>query len=433
MLKDNPLEAWEDAHFNDPIVRGRLPFMPAVVVSDPDSVRHILLDNAANYRKDDLLLRILSSALANGLLTVEGGQWRQQRRTVAPMFAAKTVRDLAPTVGAVADDLVARWSRLDDGSVVDAAEELTTATLEVLQRTIFSDGIERDIDQFRAAMRSYFDAIGRLDPFDVLGLPDFVPRPTRLRIRPALRFFDSAVDDIVARRRRILAEDPEGAPQDVLTLLLNARDPDTGEGLSEAELRANIVTFIAAGHETTANTLTWSLYLLSRHDYWRRRVAEEADRAPTSAEDRCAALPVTRAVIDEALRLYPPIAAISRLAIEDDVLAGEKISRGTMTIVAPYVLHRHRRLWDDPDIFDPARFLGSARDRIPRFAYLPFGAGPRTCIGAAFALQEALLVLSAIVGNFEIHPAPGFTVEPLLRITLRPRGGLPIVLRRRTR
>jgi cytochrome P450 len=428
VLRDNPLKAWSSVHFEEPVVRSGLPFMPAVVVNDPEAIQHVLLDNVANYRKDDLLLRILSGALSNGLLTVEGTQWRRQRRAVAPLFARKTVLGFAPAVAEAADALVARWSALADGGVLDVADEITRAALDVLRRTIFSQGIERDIEEFQAAMRNYFDTIGRIDPLDALGLPDFLPRPTRFRARATLKYFDAAVDAIIARRRRLLAEDASALPRDVLTLLLEARDPDTDEPLSEAELRANVITFIAAGHETTANALTWSLYLLSQDAEWSARIAAEADEG-SATEDPCAHLVATRAVIDETLRLYPPIAAISRTAIEDDVFAGTAIRAGTMVIVAPYVVHRHRRLWLYPELFDPNRFLGDARTRVHRYAYLPFGAGPRTCIGAAFALQEASILLSAIMKNFS--PIPGHTVEPLLRITLRPKGGLPMRLHRR--
>ena len=426
ILRDNPLEAWQEAHFTQFFVRSRLPFLPALVVSEPRAVRHVLLDNAANYRKDDLLLRILSSALAHGLLTVDGDQWRRQRRAVAPMFAPKMIQSFAPTMIEAAEALTARWSKLEDGACVNVADELTNLTLEILQRTIFSDGIGPDVDRFRLAMRTYFDTIGKIDLFDILRLPDFIPRPTHWPVRKALRSFDSAVDAIVRKRRKLLAEGLDEAPIDILTLLLTASDPNTRTALSEAELRANIITFMAAGHETTANALTWSLFLLSHDEKWRARAAAEAKRFRIGEGDPCAGLDVIRAVVEEALRLYPPIAAISRVAIKDDEVCGEPVKRGTMVIVAPYVLQRHRKLWADPDVFDPSRFLAGAREAIPRFAYLPFGGGPRTCVGAGFALQEAMLVLATILKEFELTVAEGTIVQPLLRITLRPRDGLPM-------
>jgi cytochrome P450 len=199
--------------------------------------------------------------------------------------------------------------------------------------------------------------------------------------------------------------------------------------MSEAEVRSNILTFISAGHETTANALTWTLFLLGQSPEWLARVEQEVERVGTPAADTIERLVETRAAIEEAIRLYPPIAAISRVAIDADELGGEMIRRGTMVVIAPYVLHRHRLLWNDPEVFDPSRFLPEARNKIDRFAYLPFGAGPRTCIGSTFALQEATLVLATITKHFRLQLALGHSVEPLLRVTLRPNGGLPMLIR----
>ena len=281
-------------------------------------------------------------------------------------------------------------------------------------------------------MKIYFETIGRIDPFDVLGVPNVVPRPRRWKLRPMLRFFESAIDTVISTRRQRIAKDPGGAPRDILTLLLEARDPETGEALSESGIRANILTFIAAGHETTANCITWSLFLLSQSAGWRERVQAEADRELSGDIDGLAdRLTETRAVIDEANRLYPPITAISRAALGPDELAGQPIKRGTMIVIAPYVLHRHRALWTNPDSFDPNRFLNGARETIDRFAYLPFGVGPRICIGATFAMQEASIVLATIMRHFTLELAPGHAVWPVQKVTLRPRGGLPMIVRRR--
>jgi len=427
-LRDNPLEAWTREHFENPIVVAKLPFGQVAVVSDPGAIQRVLLENVANYRKDVLQRRIVAGALNNGLLTAETEQWRFQRRALAPMFARKTVQGFAPIMIEVAEALVARW-RSSDGEIVDVAADVTRLTLDVLRQTIFSDGLGRDMEDFREAMRSYFDTIGQIDPFDLLNLPDIVPRLTRWKARPALRFFESAVDAIIARRRQRLAEEPDKVQRDILTLLLEAHDTETARGLSEVELKANLITFIAAGHETTANALSWSLFLLSQSPEWSERVVAEAEReldgSPEGLSDRIVA---TRAVIEEAIRLYPPLAAVSREAIGPDELAGHAIAAGTMVVIAPYVLHRHRRLWENPDVFDPTRFLAGAREKINRYAYLPFGAGPRICIGATFALQEATLVLGTIMKSFRLRVAPGFSVWPLQRVTLRPRGGLPMLI-----
>jgi len=427
-LRDNPLEAWTRPYFEQPIVTTRLPFGAVAAVSDPAAIHRVLLDNAANYRKDTLQRRIVSAGLAHGLLMAEEDQWRFQRRTLAPLFARRAVLSFAPVMLQAADEMAARWqAAADEDETIDVAAEATRLTLDVLRQTIFSDGLGRDTADFQEAMRSYFDTIGQIDPFDLLNLPDMIPRFTRWKVRPALRFFESAVDDIIARRRQRLADEPENVQRDILTLLLEAHDSETGHALSEAEVKSNIITFIAAGHETTANALAWSLFLLSQSPDWSERIAAEArrelGRGRDGAVDR---LVETRAVAEEAIRLYPPLAAISREAIAADELAGETIAAGTTIVIAPYVLHRHRRLWDDPDLFDPTRFLPPARETIDRYGYIPFGAGPRICIGATFALQEATLVLATVMRRFRLQVAPGHAVWPLQRVTLRPRGGLPM-------
>lgn len=432
VLATNPLEAWTTAHFEQPIVAGGLPFARAVVVSEPGAIRRVLLDNADNYRKDWIQRRILSAGLAEGLLSAEGKRWRIQRRALAPLFARRSVMGFAPGVAAASEALIARL-RPQCGQTIDVMAEVTRFTLCVLERTIFSDGIGADREDIRVAMQRYFEAASRIDPFDVLNLPDFVPRPTRLHVRASLRFFDRTVDTLIAARRRRRADSPEGLPRDLLTLLLDARDPETGEGLSEAEVRANVLTFISAGHETTANCLTWSLYLLSQAPEWRELVCAEAERELDKGDASTLAdrLPVTRAVIDESNRLYPPISAISRVSLARDTLAGHDIDRGTMVVIAPYVLHRHRALWTRPDAFDPGRFLPGEREQIHRFAYLPFGAGPRLCIGSPFALQEASVALAMLAKNFTWELAPGYSVRPIQKMTLRPADGMPMVLQTR--
>ena len=280
-------------------------------------------------------------------------------------------------------------------------------------------------DAMGHAMAAYFDTIGRIDPFDILNLPNFVPRLGRVRVRKTLRFFEAAIDRLIASRQRKPAR--RGARTDILGLLLDALDPATGKAMTPAEVRSNILTFIAAGHETTANALTWSLFLLSQSADWRDLVRSETNRELAGPiETLSDRLLVTRAVIEEAIRLYPPIAAISRVALGPDLLAGQAVRPGSMVVVAPYVLHRHRRLWDAPDAFDPCRFLGDERRKIDRFKYLPFGGGARSCIGSAFALQEATLVLATIVHEFDFRLAADHDVWPLLRVTLRPAGGLPM-------
>lgn len=432
VLRKNPIETWTKAHFEKRILIGPTILGQGAFVAGPDGIRRVLLDNAANYRKDGLQRRILAPGLGEGLLTIEGEDWRVQRRTIAPLFTPKTVAGFTAAMLDAGDGLVARWLKLREGRVLDVQKEMARATLDVLGRTIFSDGLGRSPDEFMHAISHYFETIGQLDPFDLLDFPKWLPRMSHWRSRSSLAFFEEAVEALIAKRKRQLAKNPDTVPRDLMTLLLEAQDPETGTGLTPHEVRANIITFIGAGHETTANALTWALYLLSLSEEWRERLATEADRALEGpAEPLLERLVETRAVVEEAMRLYPPVASLSREALGPDDLCGRRIRKGTLILIAPWVLHRHRLLWEEPDCFDPRRFLPGQRETIDRYAYLPFGAGPRVCIGMGFALQEAVIILAKIMQQFRLSGVASHVVRPVQHITLRPQGGMPMVLHRR--
>jgi cytochrome P450 len=424
-LWNNPIEAWTRTHFEQPIVRTHLPFADVIVVNDPAAIRRILSDNAENYGKDRFQKRMLA-ALSNGLLTAENEQWRSQRRLIAPLFTSKAVKNLTSAMSATIGKFIETWARRDRDTI-DIAEATAALALAVLERTMFSGGIGRD--DLRAAMRIYFDAFGRIDPFDLLSLPDFVPRLGRLYARPAIRVFHQAVDDMIAAREHDSENRGSDTSHDILNLLIEARDAENGRRLTREEIRANVITFFAAGHESTANAITWALYLLSRSYEWRERIRAEAEKEMDGSSspvfDR---MVQTRAVIEESLRLYPPLAAISRVALADDNLAGLHVPAGTMAVISPYVLHRHRFWGARADQLDPSRFLPGSRENIDRYAYLPFGAGARGCIGSVFALQEATLAVAAITRSFELRVAPDHKVWPVHRITLRPKHGLPMLV-----
>lgn len=440
--RDNPLATWTQEHFRAPVVMGKGVLGRVMVLSDPEGIRHVLVDNAANYRKDALTRRVLGSGIGDGLFTAEGQIWRQLRRTLAPLFSARRVDPFGADMAGAAETVARRLARRE-GRTVDVAVEATRLTLDVLERTIFTTGLQRDPDALGRAITLFFEGIGPIDPLDVFGLPDALPRIGRLRARPAIAFFEAVVDELVRDRRALLARHgaAEGAafagagapglggavPSDLLTLLLAARDPETGEALDDASVRANIATFIAAGHETTANALTWSLYLIAQDEAVRARLEAEVDAvagdAPLSPE-HLPALPYTRAVVEEAMRLYPPAPFMSREAIAEDRVLGFRLRPGTIVMIAPYIVHRHALLWEDPAAFDPERFLPPRREAIDRYAYLPFGAGPRVCIGARFALHEAMIALAAIVRRVRLDLVPGHLVEPVQRVTLRPRNGM---------
>jgi cytochrome P450 len=427
-LRRNPIEIWTRAHYERPVMVGRTVFGKRAVVSDPAGVRRIFLDHAANYRKDNLQLRVLRPALGNGLLTAEGEDWRAQRRSLAPLFTPRLVAAFAQAMAEATRQGVERLRRRGDGPI-DLSSEMARLTLEILEQTLFSSGLGRDASEFQQAVTGYFDTIARISLLDLMGLPAFLPRPGQRKGRAVIEWFDKAVEDIVGARRALIAAGVT-APRDILTLLLEAQDPETGRGMPEQDLRANIVTFIGAGHETSANALTWTLYLLSQSPDWRDRVETEAEaELDAGAMDTLAErMPVTKAVLEESLRLYPPAAILTRTAIHADEIGGKRIEAGTLVTVSPFLLHRHRTLWERPDEFDPNRFLGSNRDRIDRFAYIPFGAGPRVCIGMGFALQEAIIVLAHLARAFRFELPEGHVVRPVHRITLRPQGGMPMIM-----
>jgi cytochrome P450 len=425
--RSNPLETWTKVHFEKPFVYGKGVMGRVLVLSDPKAIRHVLLDNVQNYVKDELTRRVLAPSAGDGLFTSEGEDWRQLRRTLAPMFSPRNVTGFTAVMNEAAMRVVRRLTRRE-GRVVDMSIEMTRVTLDVLERTIFTQGLDRDPDALGRAITSLFGAIGPIDPLDVLKMPEWIPRIGRLRARPAIRFFGDVVSELISTRRALLESDEE-APRDILTLLLEARDPETGAPLDDASVGANIVAFIGAGHETTANTLSWTLYLLSQSPEALTRLTAEIDEVVGEGEVTATHLPrlvYARAVLEESMRLYPPAPFMSREPLAEDRIAGIRIPKGTLIAIPPWVLHRHRLLWKDPDLFDPERFMPPQRDSIDRFAYLPFGAGPRVCIGQSFAMQEALIVLARIVQSVSFALVPGHVVKPLQRVTLRPEGGLPM-------
>jgi cytochrome P450 len=432
VLWRNPIETWTKAHFELPISIGHGVLGKVAVVSHPEAIRRVLVDNAPNYRKDALQKRLLGPGLRHGLLEAEGDDWRVQRRTLAPLFKPKIVACFAPAFNAAAEELVARLERLREGQIADIQHEMALVTLDVLGRTIFSDGLGRDAKEVASAISRLLATVGRIDPFDILNFPEWVPRFSKIGGGAAQNFFDSMIDSLIAKRKNLLTFDGASAPRDVLTLLLEAQDPETSAGLSDTQVRANILSFIAAGHETTANALTWSIFLLSLSKEWREALAQEASEVlPHPVEAYAHSLVETKAVIEEAMRLYPPAASISRQAERADDLAGSHIQMNSLVIISQWVLHRHQLLWENPDRFDPRRFLPGARERIDRFAYLPFGAGPRVCIGASFSMQEAAIILAHLMRSFCFELQNNHKVMPVQRITLRPKGGLPMILRRR--
>lgn len=433
-LRKNPITTWGERAYREPILAVHGFMGPIVIVNQPDAIRHVFLDNAQNYRKDTLQLEKLGAALGRGLLTSERDEWRFQRRTVAPLFQPPSVATYFPAMVAAVAAMLARWeSAAAAGAVLDAGREMTALTYDIISRTVFSNEIETGADLMSAAITRFFETHGRINLWDIVRLPAWLPRPAQWRVRPATGVFRAEVRRLLEQRRARQAAG-QLLPNDLVTLLAAARDPETGAALSEETIHDNLVTFIGAGHETTANALGWTLFLLSEYPWAFDRMAQEVDtelagRTPTI--DDVARLNVVRMTFEEAMRLYPPVPFLSREAAGPDRIDGVAIAPGTLVVVAPWLVHRHRLLWREPDLFEPERFAPERRSKISRFAYLPFGIGPRMCIGAGFAMQEALVALAMIVQRFRPHLAPGAYVQPVARITLRPERGLPMRMERR--
>ena len=415
----DPLRMWSERHFTEPQLHGHSVLGELLVVSHPEGVRHVLTENAANYVKGDLQRRVLGPMLAQGLLLTEGDAWRRVRRILAPLFTPAKMATLNARMAEVCFARVAGWSLSARGRVLDIDSEMSGLTFDILSATMFSDELGGEARGFERALNQFLANGARIDPLDVLGAPDWAPRLGRLASIRSARFFEQKVTALVeARRARI--ETGETAPPDLLTALLVARD-EHGDALSDEEVAANILTFILAGHETTARALGWTLHLLSRQPEHLTRLQAEADAFDVSDPKWADALPWTRAVLEETMRLFPPAPTMARKALAGDEIGGERIKAGATVVISPWILQRHTLLWDDPDAFRPERFLPENRKTIDRYAYIPFSAGPRVCIGAAFALQEAMIALAAILRVAEVEPLTTVEPRPVHQITLRSR------------
>src|SRR5436190_2748256 len=418
-MRRNVLAGFSERAFEDEVLSRRLFGRVQLTLNRPDAIRHVLIDNAANYTRTSGTVRLLYPIVGRGLVLAEGEDWREQRRTVAPSFAPRTLPVLARQVGAVADELVATLAA-EEGEV-DLLDRMHRLAIEVAGRAMFSLEMEAFAPRMRAMLREYGEGLAQPSLIDIV-LPAWLPAPqdfARWRFR---RRWLELIDEIIVARQAKAAFLPRGdaAPRDLLELM--GTDPETGRPVSRRRLADQVATMISAGHATTALALFWALYLVASAPSVQQRIAEEAaplDLGPEGAAEALRRLVYTRAVVQESLRLYPPAYGIFRVARRADEAAGVEVPKGAVVMIAPWLLHRHRKLWDEPDRFDPGRFLPGAPPP-DRFAYLPFGAGPRVCVGAQFALTEATLVLARLVQAFEIRRADSAPVIPVAAITVRP-------------
>ena len=417
------------SQFGD-VVQFPIPDPPTYLVSHPETARRVLVGNARAYGKRTIQYTTLSLVTGEGLLTADTDEWRGQRRRLQPAFHHSTLEQIADHVRTSSDRLLTRWSTNDD-AVVDIDEAMMHLALEVVGKSLFGADLSGDAARLAQATVDALDIVVK-KARSPLSLPLRVPTPANVALRTAVANLDSSVDAMLAER----ASRPRGPgepPRDMLDLLLAA--DDEGRTMSRDEVRNQIITFIVAGHETVASALTWAWQLLAMHPDALSRVRAEAtpfvgSGGPQFAD--LARLPYTAAVIDEVLRLYPPAWLITRRSHQDDVLDGVEMKRGSLIIVSPWLVQRHPSLWERPNQFIPERFLDHAgqrrRDVINGPGYIPFGAGPRLCIGRDMALVEAILVLACIAPQVELT-AVGATPVAMPLVTIRPRGGLPMRLK----
>jgi len=421
---DNPLRALPQQVYEQPLVVYDKSPGGLVWVTDPGLIERILLQDHDKFTKTTLEKRVFKETLGDGILTSEGASWRWQRRIAAPLFRHQDLLGYVPTIVAAAEAEIARWRGQAPGSVQAIDRSMTDVTFRVITSTILAGADAAEGETVKRAGVEFLSPITWEIAYAMMRFPDWLWHPAKSRIRRAGREMRAAVASIIARRR---AEG--GAASDLLGRLLAARDPDTGQPMSDKQLIDNLLTFLAAGHETTAKALTWTLYLLARAPDWQRHVREEVERVAgnDSIEARhLEALEVTQRVLKESMRLYPPAPVLSRTAAEATELDGRPIAKGTLIIIPVFAVHRHRKRWHDPDRFDPDRFLPEREAGRPRALYLPFGFGPRTCIGASFAMIEATAMLATFVRAARFEWDGVHLPEPISRVTLRPKGGMPL-------
>ncbi|MCK8785417.1 cytochrome P450 [Roseomonas sp. NAR14] len=438
-LVRNPIEAWPAEVYEKELVRIATLGRERVFVLSPPLVQQVLLDEADAFVKSEAMLRALRPALGEALLTADGERWRWQRRAVAPVFRPDRLRGFVPAMLAAAGAAAARWRALPDGTEVELTEEMARLTFAIIVETMLSgeglDGADRiDPARVAAGLKASLDPVGWVVALSLLGAPEWTPYPGRLRARRARRYLRGVLGRLVAARRARAEAGAGAGRDDLLGLLLRARDPETGRALADRDVVDNLVTFVTAGHETTALALCWTLFLLARHPGAEARVLAEIAAVTGGGAllpEHLDRLAYTRQVLQESMRLYPPAAVLTRTADRPVRIGGEAVAPGTPVFVPIYALHRHRALWDDPDRFDPDRFAAAAAAARHRFAYLPFGGGPRLCIGAGFAMLEAVAILATLLPAARLSPPPGFSPALRLRVTLRPAPGLPMRLSRR--
>jgi cytochrome P450 len=415
-MRRSAMETWGQRAYEEDIVQGRFFGRSSFILNTPDAIRHVLVDNYENYTRTPVGIRVLRPLVGEGLLIAEGRAWKHQRRTLAPAFTPRAVTPLVPHMIAATDETIAKLQG-SCGVPVDLREAMQRMTLEIAGRTMFSFEMGRHGAALRDFVVEYGEGLAQPRFLDLL-LPAGWPSPqdfARARFRKRWTRF---VAMLMAERRA--AGKNEGAPpRDLFDLMGAARDPESGEAFTDEQLGDQVATMILAGHETTATALFWSLYLLALDPATQEKLAAEVKGAAVDGDLAIERLKFTRAVVDETMRLYPPAFLIARSAATADTIAGLPVRKNDLVLIAPWLLHRHEKLWNEPNAFIPSRFMPGAPPP-DRFAYLPFGVGARVCIGAHFALVEATLALAKLIGAFRVELLDKEPVMPVGIVTTQP-------------
>jgi cytochrome P450 len=385
--------------------------------------------NADALSKGEDVRRALGPALGQGLLTADGAHWRWQRQSVAPAFRHEKLLGLLPAMIAAAEHTRDRWLSAGSGAAVRIGHEMMRTTFDIIVETMMSGSAGIDVARVEQGITDYLRPTGWIFALSILNVPDWLPYPGRSRARAATIYLRSAIIRMIAERRA--ADDRR---EDLVALLLEASDPETGRTMTDEEIADNLLTFITAGHETTALGLAWTILLMSRHPEHEAKVLAEIDEATGGGPVRpehVAQLAYTRQVFSEAMRLYPPAPIITRTATRDFPLSGFMVPEGSVIIVPIHAVHHHQALWEEPERFDPDRFAPERAKGRHRYAYMPFGAGPRICIGSAFATMEAVAILAVLLKAVRLRSRPGNMPAPMMKVTLRPRHEPEILVERR--
>jgi cytochrome P450 len=408
-----------------PVAHFQLGRVDARLVTRPSGVRRILQDNNENYGRQTRAHAALRATLGNGLITSDGDFWRRQRRIAQPAFHKQRIASFAAVMTSAAEELVGRWQPLAArGESLDIFPELLRLTLQILGRSLFS----LELGGASAAVGEGLDVVlhHTMETLhSIFPVPEVIPTPANRRFKAALRALDAVVLDLIQQRRQSTGQN------DLLSMLVDMRDAETGEGMTDRQLRDEVMTLMLAGHETTSVALAWTFTFLSRYPGVRRTLEDELKAVLGGRAAGFEDLPrlrYTRMVLEETMRLLPPAWVVTRSAIADDEVDGYLVPAGSRLLVSPYVTHRDPALWPNPEGFDPLRFEASEQ---PRYAYFPFGGGPHLCIGAGFAMMEAQIVLATVAQHLRLDLVPGHPVEVEPLVTLRPRHGIRMTLHAR--